>query len=309
MRKRHTPASVPTASTGRLSKAARAQAALRNAFRRRGVSVPSSSAWKRASKEPEWLKDIDVSRTVENLLTGVVVFVGRLPITAWWLLLRPAKLDRRLLFDKSLKTVPQVNATRPLTFLAVNLFLYAVLMLKTIGSIQPFSPFLDFFKPFLERVPTDFKSLSLESVSVFMLPGVLIVGFLSATTAWIAKAMGLPATFKVMLNLHAYYVGLACFVITAQALLLTPAWELVFWGQERYGKDAIWFAMPLVVSGLAFVLTLLLVVVQFFLRVREALQTRGVVVVALLASAWTAGLAQAWTIVFFLSPAFEFIGK
>jgi len=264
---------------------------------------------KRSSKEPEWLKDIDVSRTVENLLTGAVVFVGRLPTTAWWLLSRPSKLDRRLLFNESLKTVPQVNATRPLTFLAVNLFLYAVLMLKTIGTIQPFSPFLEFFKPFLAKVPTDFKSLSLESVSVFMLPGVLIVGFLSATMTSLVRAVGMKASFKVMLNLHAYYVGLACFIITVQALLLTPTWELISWGQEQYGRDGIWYAMPLVVSGIAFLLALSVTLTQFVLKVREALLTGAAIAIALLATSWTIGLALAWTIVYFVSPTFEFIGK
>ncbi|MEP7297863.1 MAG: hypothetical protein ABI702_16895 [Burkholderiales bacterium] len=282
---------------------------MRNALRLRGASVPSSLAWKRSSKEPEWLKDIDVSRTVENLLTGAVVFVGRLPTTAWWLLSRPGKLDRRLLFNESLKTVPQVNATRPLTFLAVNLFLYAVLMLKTIGTIQPFSPFLEFFKPFLAKVPTDLKSLSLESVSVFMLPGVVIVGFLSATTTSLARAVGMKAPFKVMLNLHAYYVGLACFIITVQALLLTPTWELIFWGQERYGKDGIWYAIPLVLSGIAFLLALLVTVIQFVTKVREALLTGVAIVIALLATSWTTGFALAWAILYFVSPAFELIGK
>lgn len=296
-------------ASGRLGKAVRAQAVLRNTFRIRGISVTSTVAWKRPAREPEWLKDIDVSRTVENLLTGAIVFAGRLPYTAWWLLVHPRRLDKRLLFDTSLKTVAQVTATRPLTFLAVNLFLYVVLMLVTIGELKPFSPFLTFFKPLLSKIPTDFKSLSLESISLFMLPGVLIVGVFAATTTWIAKAVGMNASFKVMLNLHAYYTGLACFVIAVEALLLTPAWELVSWGEQQYGKDVSWYALPLVASGFLFVAALVATVLQLLLCVREGLRCGAARAALLLCVSWPTGFGLAWLVVSFLSPAFEHVGK
>lgn len=290
--------------TGQLSKISRAQTMV-SKIRSGGMSqFPISLLHKKPSKEPVWLKDIDVSRALENLLVGAIVFLGRFPITAFHLLFIPSHIDKRLFYDASLKTIPQVSSTRPLTFLVISLFLYVVFMLTTIGNVPPFSFFLDFFKQFIDKIqPSDVKSLSLEKIGIYMLPGAAIVGLMAVVSFRISQILRCKTSFKAMLNIHAYYIGLLSFTIAVQALLLYPSWELIGWARE-HAKGHWFYAAPLVISGFAFVSAVILIFAQLLLRIKAAIGGIFWKAIMIITVSWPLSLTLAWGLLYFLSPIF-----
>ena len=195
----------------------------------------------------DWKKDIDLSRAVENLLVGVILFLGRYPLTLVQVLFRPAAIEKKLIFNPSYRQKTWVRFTRPLTFLVVSGFIFLSFNLKASGTPIPVEFILNHFKVLIDRLPKKVEDLSLAKIAVFMVPFVLLVAVFALVSSQVFRLLKIRFHFKIHFNIGCYVVGSLAVLLSCAALIEEPAWD--------------WLLSHQTVLGLIGAITLLLVAI------------------------------------------------
>lgn len=90
---------------------------------------------KKEASIPDWVKDIDIGRSAENLLMGVILFVGRLAMTSWDFLFRPQVIKEEVLSIKELKDSYKITHVRPLVFFVIIGFISIAFSYKSLNQL------------------------------------------------------------------------------------------------------------------------------------------------------------------------------
>jgi hypothetical protein len=180
------------------------------------------------SGKATWLEDIDLSRSLENLLVGIILFVGRYPTTWFYLLFRTNKLPHELIYDPSYRSKVQLAFTRPISFLVVSGFIYLSFILTGFGTFIPAEAAIESLRPLIEKMPTAVDELTFESMAKFMAPFVLEVALFALATQIVCRTMRIHSSYKVQLNIGCYIVGMVAVLLNLTYLAEVRAWDLVF---------------------------------------------------------------------------------
>ena len=176
-------------------------------------------------EELEWWKDVDIGRTIENFITGAILFIGRYINTAYLYLRRPKGLVKRSIINSSLKLTGKQKDTRPLTYLVVSGFIFLVIVPDLIAGVAVFQELL---KPISDQFNFKSEGVSLAIMAKYMLPFVVFVSLYSYSTSLVLEKFKAKHDFKILLNIHCYCVGTVALLISLNYLLSFFAFEATF---------------------------------------------------------------------------------
>lgn len=255
----------------------------------------------RASKDsvPEWVKEVDFPRVVENTLAGTLLLAGRF-VTTYVSFLRGAPTMRgEILKQSEFRTYEPTSLVRPLTFLVLSAFAYLAFTITGLGTFIPVEPILERLGPYVAILPRDVESLKLSTLAAFMIPFVLLV----ALHAWVAARFyiwaGVDTSVKVQLNLDGYGAGAGALTLALTYLLVRPLWLLVAWSEgllETVAGGGIWL---LALGSLA---ALTLIVFRYLQILRTLLDLPWPQAVFLACFAYALYMAVALLLVILVEP-------
>lgn len=207
----------------------------------RPVKVPPSH--KRSSRSiastaiPEWLKEIDFGRSVENLLMGAVLYAGRFFATQFAILFRPRLLLDGVLSITDFKDTVRLDVVRPLQLFALSGFFAIAFSQKALGGISFVAPIFDRY-PFLSAlVTTELKDFSLAKTAGIMIPLTLVVALYAYLSHCCALWLKLRSTFRQHLSICAYVTASLFF-----SQVLASNFEMHVWGEpdtDNWLDDAV----------------------------------------------------------------------
>ena len=173
--------------------------------------------------ENKWWKDLDVGRTVENLLLGSILFIGRYVRTFYYYYIGYDHFISRSIMNPSLKLEGKQDDSRPITYLVVSGFLYLFLVPDQLAVV---GEYLDVLSPLTEQIETNIKNFNIGSMASYMLPFIIFVAFYSKIMTWGYKYLFEKSEFKIFLNIHCYFVGSVATVSSLVWLASFDAWEI-----------------------------------------------------------------------------------
>ena len=146
--------------------------------------------------ENKWWKDLDVGRTVENLLLGSILFIGRYVRTFYYYYIGYDHFISRSIMNPSLKLEGKQDDSRPITYLVVSGFLYLFLVPDQLAVV---GEYLDVLSPLTEQIETNIKNFNIGSMASYMLPFIIFVAFYSKIMTWGYKYLFEKSEFKICL--------------------------------------------------------------------------------------------------------------
>lgn len=182
---------------------------------------------KKEASVPDWVKDIDIGRSAENFLMGVILFVARLAVTSWDYLFRPQKIKDEVLSITELKDTYKISHVRPLVFFVIMGFV-CIGFSKSLNQLYFISWIFERYDFLSSGINTKATSFSLARAAVAMIPAVLIVSFYALVSQRIFLRISLAPSFKPHLAICSYTSGLLFLM-----LLFTNMYEMHVWAEPN----------------------------------------------------------------------------
>ena len=178
------------------------------------------------AKIPDWVKDIDIGRSIENLLMGIILFFGRLIKTTLHFLCRPKMIESDVLSIIELKDTYKITYVRPLVFFVVVGFVSIAFSYKSLNQL-PFVDWLFDRYGFLSSgINTEASKFSLAAAAGAMVPTVLVVALYALVSQNIFSRFHLDSNFKPHLAICCYTSGMLFMM-----LMFANMYEMHIWAE------------------------------------------------------------------------------
>lgn len=178
------------------------------------------------AKIPDWIKDIDLGRTAENLLIGAVLFVGRFFKTHISIIYRPQLFEAEMLTLVDYKDQLRLTYVRPLVFFALTAFIAIAFSQKALGGISFVEWIFDRY-PFLSNAVTiKIEEFSIGKSLALMIPLILVVSLYASVSQACFHLLGKSTAYKQQLSICAYICGSLLL-----AEIIASNFEMHVWGE------------------------------------------------------------------------------
>ncbi|RXE88660.1 hypothetical protein [Pseudoalteromonas sp. A757] len=183
---------------------------------------------KKEASIPDWVKDIDIGRATENLLMGVILFVGRLVITSWDFLFRPQRVRDEVLSIKELKDSYKLTHVRPLVFFVIIGFISIAFSYKSLNQLIFISWLFERYDFLSSGINTEASKFSITKAAGAMIPTVLIISLYAFVTQKVFSKLNLTPQFKLHLAICCYTSGMLLLM-----LMFTNMYEMHIWADPN----------------------------------------------------------------------------
>jgi hypothetical protein len=160
-----------------------------------------------SKKTDSWLADVDIARSAENTLSGVVLFFAGLFRTTLAVFRASPELHEKVVARPEYKTYDKVDFVRPLSFAVLWWAVVLIFAYGDTGTILFLRPLLQQNSWLTSGLPDTLRDLTLAKAASALIPLVLLIALIALTTNRAFAWAGAPDLFKVHLNIAAYAAG------------------------------------------------------------------------------------------------------
>lgn len=180
---------------------------------------------------PNWLKDIDLGRSLENLLMGSVLFVGRFFQTYTHIIAKRKSVQEEVLTITDFKDTLKLSYVRPLLFFALSGFITIAVINNSLGGIFIIENFFDDYPVFVKFIEPNLKDFKLSTSVALMVPLVLIVALYAKFHQLSLQVVGKRSSYRQHLSICCYIAGslfIAEFISKISEMHLWISWSVEF---------------------------------------------------------------------------------